>query len=72
MAYKSGQTVEFEQFIPSILSLHGLKKTRDYTLSKEQLYIKNTALKSKIISALREFYPEKLYYWETPRILRWF
>lgn len=48
MAYKSGKTVEFEQFIPSILSLHGLKKTRDYTLSKEQLYIKNTALKSKI------------------------
>lgn len=65
-------TAEFEQCVPSILSLLGLKKTRDYTLSKGQLYLKNIDKKHKVLDALREFRPEKHYYWETPRLLRWF
>jgi len=63
---------EFEQCVPTILSLLGLKKTRDYTLSKGQLYLKKTNLKNKVVTALRDFCPEKYYYWETPRLLRWF
>lgn len=65
-------TVEIEQCVPSILSLLGLKKTRDYTLSKGQIYLKNIYLKNKVIDILREFRPEKHYYWETPHLLRWF
>lgn len=64
--------IEIEQCAPSLLSLLGLKKTRDYTLSKGQLYLKNIDMKNKVITALRDFCPEKHYYWETPRLLRWF
>jgi hypothetical protein len=64
--------VELEQCIPSILSLYGLKRGRDYSLSKGQLFLKKAELKNKIIIALREFCPEKNYYWETPRLLKWF
>ncbi|GAY31043.1 hypothetical protein PvtlMGM2_1896 [Prevotella sp. MGM2] len=61
-----------EQCAPSILSLHGLKKGRDYTLSNGQIYLKNTAKKNTVIAALRRVCPEKHYYWETPHLLRWF
>lgn len=69
---KEYAAVTMEQCIPSILSLHGLKKGRDYTLSNGQLYMKDTAQKNKVITVLRRFYPEKQYYWEAPRLLRWF
>lgn len=61
-----------EQCVSSILSIHGLKKSRDYTISNGQIYLKDTAKKNKVITVLREFYPEKHYYWETPHLLRWF
>lgn len=64
--------IVFEQCIPSILSLYGLKKTRDYTISKGQVRVKSKELKNKVAAALKEFCPEKHYYWETSRILRWF
>ncbi len=64
--------VEVEQYLPSVLSLYGLKKTRDYTVSSGQLYLKNTELKNKVLHALKNHCPEKHYYWETPRLLRWF
>lgn len=64
--------IEIEQCIPSILSAFGLKKSRDYTISKGQLYLKNTDLKNKVIKALSNFSPDKHYYWETPHLLRWF
>lgn len=65
-------TSEIEQCIPLILSMLRLKKPRDYTLSKGQLYLKNIDMKNKIVTVLRDLYPEKHYYWETPRLLRWF
>lgn len=65
-------TPTVEQCVPSILSIHGLKKGRDYALSNGQIYLKDTAKKNKVITALREFCPEKHYYWETPHLLRWF
>lgn len=69
---KGGINVEIEQCIPLILSTLELKKTRDYTLNKGQLYLKRTDLKNKVINALRDCYPDKHYYWETPHLLRWF
>ncbi len=69
---KENVIAEIEQCIPSILSLLGLKRTRDYTLSKGQLYLKNVDMKNKVVTALRNFCPDKHYYWETPRLLRWF
>lgn len=69
---KGGTNVEIEQCIPLILSTLELKKTHDYTLSKGQLYLKRTDLKNKVINALRDCYPDKHYYWETPHLLRWF
>ncbi len=74
MMIKSGKytVVEFEKCIPFVLSVYGLNKSRDYTLSKGQLRIKDTTLKNKVITALRHLCPEKHYYWETSRILRWF
>lgn len=69
---KGGANVEIEQCIPLILFTLGLKKTRDYTLSKGQLYLNRTDLKNKVTNALRDFYPDKYYYWETPHLLQWF
>lgn len=69
---KRKATIKFEQYLSQHLFLYGFKKNRDYTLSKQQLYIKNSDVKSKLISALKELFPEKHYYWETPRLLRWF
>lgn len=73
MSKSAGNVItEIEKCIPSILSLLGLKRTKDYTLSKGQIHLKNIDLKNKVITVLREFYPEKHYYWETPRLLKWF
>ena len=69
---KEHTTITIEQGIPSLFALHELKRGRDYTLSNGQLYIKDTAQKNKVITILRDFCPEKHYYWETPRLLRWF
>lgn len=61
-----------ETCISSILYFNGFKRGRDYTLSKGQLYLKNTNLKSKVVAVLNNFCPDKHYYWETPHLLRWF
>lgn len=62
----------FEQSIPSILVMCGLKKTRDYTVSKGKLYLKKSDMKKQVVSALKAFNPNLNYYWETPHVLCWF
>ena len=64
--------IEIEKFIQSILTLSGLRRGKDYTLKKRQLRIKKHPLRGKVLSTLRELYPEYTYYWETPQILRWY
>lgn len=64
--------IAIELHIPLILSIYGFKRKRDYVLGNGQLYIKNVVKKNKIAAVLQSFYPTKHYYWEAPRILRWF
>lgn len=69
---KEQTIITIELCVSSVLSLHGFKRGRDYTLSRGQLYLKDIDKKNKVIKILRDSYPEKHYYWETPRLLRWF
>ncbi len=69
---KEQTAVPIELCIFSVLALHGFKRGRDYTLSRGQLYLKDIDKKNQVIKILRDSCPEKHYYWETPRMLRWF
>lgn len=66
------EAIEIERFIHSVMTLGGMERGRDYTLSKSRLKIKKHPVRGKLLSVLRETYPEFTYYWETPKILRWF
>lgn len=66
------EPIEIEAFIKSVLTLNGLKRGKDYTLRPHQLRIIKYPIRGKLLSLLKELYPEYSYYWETPRILRWF
>ena len=68
----ANEPVSIESFIKSILAVNGLKRVRDYTLRRSQLHINKMPIRGKLLGALREEYPEYNYYWETPKILRWF
>lgn len=63
---------KIETFIKSFLTLKGLQRGKDYTLRPRQLRIEKHPIRGKLLSTLREAYPEYSYYWETPKILRWF
>ncbi len=64
--------VKIEKFIQSVLALAGLQRGKDYTIRPHQLRINKNPLRGKLLEVLKEFYPEYSYYWETPKILRWF
>lgn len=66
------EPIEIEAFIKSVLTLSGLRRDKDYTLRPHQLRIYKHPIRGKLLSMLRELYPEYNYYWETPKILRWF
>lgn len=66
------EPIEIEAFIKSVLTLCGLRRDKDYTLRPHQLRITKHPIRGKLLSLLRELYPEYSYYWETPKILRWF
>lgn len=65
-------TVEIERFIQSMLVLCRLKKGRDYKISKSQLFIRKNPLRGKLLSVLKEVYPEYNFYWENAKTIRWF
>lgn len=64
--------IKIEDFISSLLTLGGLRKNRDYRISVCQLFILKHPIRGKLISILKELYPQYNFYWETARILRWF
>lgn len=70
--HDENSTVEIEQFIQAMLTLSGLKRGRDYIIRKSRLRIKKNPLRGKLLSTLKELYPEYSYYWETAQVLRWF
>lgn len=64
--------IRIEDFIQSVLALCGLRRGRDYTIRRSQLRIKKHPVRGKLVNALRTYYPQYSYYWETPKLLRWF
>lgn len=66
------ELIGIEAFIKSVLTLSGLKRDKDYSLRPFQLRIEKHPIRGKLLSLLREAYPEYSYYWETPKILKWF
>lgn len=66
------EPIKIEDFVQSVLILKGLKKNKDFRVTGNQLWIKKNPLRGKLISVLKDLYPEFSYYWETPQILRWF
>lgn len=69
---KESEPIKIERFIPAVLAFTGLQKGIDYSVSKGQLRIKKNPLRGKLLAVLKEYYPQYSYYWETPKILRWF
>lgn len=59
-------------FLKCIMPLTHLKKGKDYKIRKNQLRITKHPYRGKILSILKESYPEYNYYWKTPKILTWF
>ena len=66
------EPIKIEDFIKSVMALSGLKRNKDYVIYPFQLRINKHPIRGKILSLLRELYPEYTYYWETPKLLRWF
>lgn len=64
--------IKIEDFISSLLTLSGLRKNRDYRIGTHHLFIFKHPIRGKLISILKELYPQYNYYWESARILKWF
>ena len=64
--------IKIEDFIQSVLALGGLRRGKDYTIRHRQLKIKKHPLRGKLVSVLKTYYPQYNYYWETPKLLKWF
>jgi len=55
-----------------MMTFTGLKRGKDYVIRANHIRIIKHPIRGKILSTLKECYPEYHYYWETPRILTWF
>lgn len=64
--------IKIEGFISSLLTLSGLRKNKDFKIANYQLFIYKHPIRGKLISILKELYPQYNFYWETARLLRWF
>lgn len=68
----ANEPVRIEAFIQSMLTLGGLRRGKDFSVSRTQLRINKHPIRGKLLTAIRELYPEYNFYWETPKILKWF
>jgi hypothetical protein len=64
--------VKIERFISSILTLTGLRKNKDFTVSETHLHVNKNPVRGKLIHTLKHYYPQYNFYWETPKDLYWF
>lgn len=64
--------ITIEQFIVSMMALYGFKKKTDYRVSPGQLFIRKDPMRGKIIHTLKFYYPQYSFYWDTPKMLKWF
>lgn len=72
MRQRKNDQIKIEKFIQSTLTCAGLQKGKDFTIISGQLKIAKNPLRGKLLSTLKEAYPQYNYYWETSKILRWF
>lgn len=61
-----------QDFLRLLFFLHGFKRGKDYSISRNHLYFIKDPQRKKIISVLKEAYPQYNYCWESSRILIWF
>jgi hypothetical protein len=54
------------------MTFTGLKRGKDYVVRANYLRINKHPIRGKILTLLKECYPEYHYYWETPKLLTWF
>jgi hypothetical protein len=71
MDFTNIKHIRIEQFIASVMALYGFKK-KDYHVSHGQLFIRKDPMRGKIIHTLKYYYPQYSFYWDTPKILKWF
>lgn len=64
--------ISIKEFLKCLLSLSGLRKGRDYIIKDTHLYIIKHPQRGKVVSILKESYPQYSYYWDSPKLLMWF
>lgn len=73
MRYKKEDSqVNIKCFSNSFLQLIGLKKGKDFRSFNDHLYIVMHPHRRRILTVLKESYPEYNFYWDKGGILRWF
>ena len=68
---KTESEVLIEDFIVNWMTAMRIRKCL-YRVRRNYLYIEKYPIRGKLITVLKEFYPQYNYYWETPRTLKWF
>ncbi len=69
---EENKEIPIHSFLKCIMSLTTLQHGKDYTIRVNQLRIIKHPVRGKVLSILKEYYPEYHYYWETPKLLIWF
>jgi hypothetical protein len=66
------QPVESHKAIQAVLTLNGMKRGKDFILKRNQLRIFQSSIRDKVLSIIQRACPGCSFYWETPKVLRWF
>ena len=64
--------IAIRDFLNSILQLLGFRRGDDFKAFNNHLFIIKHPNRGKVLSTLKEYYPEYNFYWDNPRVLRWF
>lgn len=72
MKGRKAKEMSIKRFTSSLLQLLGAKRGSDFQVYNDHLYILKHPNRGKVLSTLRELYPEYNFYWESPRVLKWF
>lgn len=64
--------INIRDFLNSFLQLLKFKRGADFQVFNDHLCIIKHPQRGKVLSIIKEIYPEYNFYWESPRILKWF
>jgi hypothetical protein len=70
--YEEVPVVPIKVFLNSLLQLIGFIKGVEYQTYEDHLFIIKHPKRGKVLSVLKEYYPEYNFYWDNPKILKWF